>query len=313
MRGERQGGGEKRASAGARLAAFGAGLAILFGTAYFVAGALVSDETVDAWVDSTEEEHADAHATDGHGDEHAAAPGGDRPQGLALEQDGYVLGPVLVPGAVGERGELSFRVIDPDGEPLRDYATEHERELHLIVVRSDGAEFRHVHPHLDEDGTWSLPWRWREPGGYRVFTDFVPAGAEEGMTLGRDVDVAGELTPVRPKPTASDRVDGFDVTVDGHLHAGEATELTVEVTRDGRPVRDLQPYLGAFGHLVALREGDLAYLHVHAEGEDPGRGETAGPAIAFTTEAPTAGRYLLYLDFKVDGEVHTAELVLDAS
>ena len=41
--------------------------------------------------------------------------------------------------------------------------------------------------------------------------------------------------------------------------------LTLTVTKDGQPVTDLQPYLGAYGHLVALRAGDLAYLHVHPE------------------------------------------------
>ena len=60
--------------------------------------------------------------------------------------------------------------------------------------------------------------------------------------------------------------------------------LTATVTQDGEPVTDLQPYLGAYGHLVALRDGDLGYLHVHPDGE-PGAG-TPGPEIAFDTESP---------------------------
>jgi hypothetical protein len=82
------------------------------------------------------------------------------------------------------------------------------------------------------------------------------------------------------------------------------------VTRDGEAVTTLQPYLGAFGHLVALREGDMAYLHVHPEGDEPTAGELSGPDIEFAAEAPTPGRYLLYLDFKVDGEVNTAGFVV---
>ena len=55
-----------------------------------------------------------------------------------------------------------------------------------------------------------------------------------------------------------------------------------------------QPYLAAYGHLVALREGDLAYLHVHPEGE-PGDGRTpAGPQIQFVAEVPTANSYRAY-------------------
>ena len=68
--------------------------------------------------------------------------------------------------------------------------------------------------------------------------------------------------------------------------------------RDGEPVTDLEPYLGAYGHLVALRAGDLAYLHVHPEG---GRGP-----VAFRAEVPSEGAYHLFLDFKHDGVVRTA-------
>ena len=85
------------------------------------------------------------------------------------------------------------------------------------------------------------------------------------------------------------------------------------VTRDGEPVTALEPYLGAFGHLVALRDGDLAYLHVHPHGDAPEAGETSGPEIVFEATAPTEGRYLLFLDFQVDGQVHTAPLVIDTT
>ncbi len=76
---------------------------------------------------------------------------------------------------------------------------------------------------------------------------------------------------------------------------------------------DLQPYLAAYGHLVALREGDLAYLHVHPDGE-PGDGRTKpGPGITFHTAFPSEGSYRLYLDFKHDGVVRTAEFTVEAA
>ena len=54
---------------------------------------------------------------------------------------------------------------------------------------------------------------------------------------------------------------------------------------------------GAGGHLVALREGDLAYMHVHPTG-------TGRPA--FEVEFADASRYRLFVQFKPDGRVHTA-------
>lgn len=121
------------------------------------------------------------------------------------------------------------------------------------------------------------------------------------------------MAPVAQEPSRVDQVDGFSVSVDGELVAGTPSGLTISVARDGEPVTTVEPYLGAFGHLVALREGDLAYVHAHAEGQEPRAGDTAGPNIGFTAQAPTAGRYLLYLDFQVDGQVHTAQFVLDAA
>jgi hypothetical protein len=93
---------------------------------------------------------------------------------------------------------------------------------------------------------------------------------------------------------------------------GQESELTLSVSRDGQPVTDLQPYLAAYGHLVALRDGDLAYLHVHPAGE-PGDGTTApGPDITFYATAPSAGDYRLFLDFQHGDVVRTAEFTVRA-
>lgn len=123
--------------------------------------------------------------------------------------------------------------------------------------------------------------------------------------LSRTVAVAGNVNPTPLPPVSrTANVDGYQVTLAGDLTAA-GSELTFNVTRDGKPVGDLQPYLGAYAHLVALRVGDLAYLHVHPEGEV---GKTApGPDVAFHAQAPSDGEYRLYLDFQHNGAVHTAE------
>lgn len=309
-------------NAAGRLGVYGATLVLIFGGAFAAGSAFVPDATVAARQqpapsghESTQ--HESTEADHGGGGEHSAGQAETATlRGLSLAQDDLVLGPVTTPTKVGKAGELSFTVLGADGKPFTDFAVSHEKELHLIVVRSDGQRFEHVHPTMDpQTGTWSAPWTWTEAGTYRVFTDFVPNGENApNVTLTRTVEVAGDVTP-RPATAVqrADTVGGYQVSLSGDLAAGESRELTLEVTRNGRPVTTLQPYLGAFGHLVALREGDLAFLHVHAEGEDPAPGATAGPAISFAAEAPTAGRYLLYLDFQVDGIVHTASFVLDAS
>jgi hypothetical protein len=301
-------------NASGRLAAFGAGLVMAFAAAYGAAAAVAPDTAVTASQNPGAEGPGGRAATTEQASP-VSLPSAD-PPGLSLARDGYVLSPVRAPVAPGDRGTLSFAIVDPGGGPLLDYATVHDKQLHLIVVRSDGQHFAHVHPVLDRTaGTWSTPWTWIAAGSYRVFADFQPARASiTKLTLTRTVEVAGDFAPSPPAATRIvDEIAGYAVELDGALTAGVSKRLTATVTRDGDPVTTLQPYLGAYGHLVALREGDLAYLHVHPEGVAPAAGRTGGPAVSFAATAPTAGRYMLYLDFKVDDTVHTATFVVDAA
>lgn len=300
----------------ARLGLYGAGLVAVFAVAFATAGAVVPEETVQAWAEESgehaahnDEEGDDMNGEGGHAGHDAAASS----LGLGVAQDGYQLTGVSAPTATSTDGELSLTVTGPDGEPVTDFETEHEKELHLIVVRADGQQFRHVHPEMGADGVWSIPWQWDAAGTYRVFADFVPGETGEGITLSTTVQVPGDFETVAAEPTVETSVDGFDVAVTGDLVAGESSALTMTITRDGQSVTALEPYLDAFGHLVALRDGDLAYLHVHPHGEAPEAGQTSGPEIVFEATAPTAGRYLLFLDFQVDGQVHTAPLVIDTT
>ncbi|MGW9116672.1 hypothetical protein ACWGRV_08480 [Streptomyces sp. NPDC055663] len=249
--------------------------------------------------DQTNHSHHGGHG--GHG--------GARPGGLSVSENGYTLeldSTILTAGVQ----PVSFRLIGPDGQAVTEFIPEHEKELHFIAVRRDTAGFQHVHPVMDEKGTWSVELAL-EPGDWRFFTDIHPVGHDGTMTLGIDVAVAGPYDP-RPLPEATGiaQIGEYTVVLDGELLPGETSELTLTVSRNNRPVTDLQPYLAAYGHLVALRVGDLGYLHVHPEG-DPGDGTTApGPEIAFMAVAPSAGTYRLYLDFQHNDVVRTAEFTV---
>lgn len=288
-----------------RLGLYGLGLVAAFGAAYLISGVVTPDSAAADRIAATEAAHL-------AGNTPGTPPAETR--GVTLASSGVQLSPISAPHGVGDAGELAFSIVDAHGTPVLEYREEHEQELHLIVVRSDGSEFRHVHPTMDAQGVWSLPWTWDTAGSYRVFADFVPAGGNDPITLTRTIDVAGDLAPADRHDTVREtRVDGYDVTLSGDLFVGSSSSLTLNVSQDGEPVTTIQPYLGAFGHLVALREGDLAYIHVHPEGPAAVAGQASGPEVVFASEAPTAGRYLLYFDFQVDEEVHTASFVVDAA
>jgi hypothetical protein len=180
---------------------------------------------------------------------------------------------------------------------------QHGKRMHLIIVRRDLSHYQHLHPSMGAAGTWSSPLVLPEPGVYRVFADFSIGG--EPRTLGTDLRASGAYEPEPlPDPTGVARADGYEVLLDaGPVMAGDEAELMFRVTRDGDEVGDLEPYLGALGHLVALREGDLAYLHIHPMGG-------VGARIAFHAVFPSAGRYRLFLQFAHEGRVHTVAFTL---
>ncbi len=327
-----------------RLAAFAAVLGLSFGGAALAGAA----------VDPTEDEAAVADAGHGggepaaggpaHGDEHRSGEVGAQPaaergargahsggtalSGLAVSEGGYAFEIDRGFFTAGEPAPFTFRITDERGRVVRDdFEVEHDKQLHLIVVRRDTAIFEHVHPRKGEDGTWSVDLNLREPGVYRAYADFKIGG--EKRTLATDLFVPGEFRPERlPAPAPTDQAvdtadqpeDDLDVALEAPgVRAGRETPLTFAVTRNGQPFEALEPYLGAKGHLVALREGDLAYLHVHpTEGgskhahDDGSRStEAHGNEIEFAATFPTPGRYRLFLQFKTGGEVRTVAYTLE--
>jgi hypothetical protein len=291
-----------------KIAGFALGLAVVFAAAIGVGATLGPDGGVTA-ENTQAHEGMTAAGQDATGEERDARAG-ELPAGLMSTQNGYTLELAETRVDSAKNVPLRFRIIDSAGRPVTQYVVNHDKLLHLIVVRRDMVGFQHVHPALDGNGNWSVPVDLSRAGDYRVFADFVPAGGED-LTLGADLHIAGAYDPrPLPVPDTSTTVDGYTVTLSGTPKANEASMLTLSVSRDGKPVTNLQPYLGAYGHLVALRASDLAYLHVHPMG-GPGDGTTAaGPDIAFHTTVPSSGDYRLFLDFKHDDVVRTAEFTV---
>ena len=206
-------------------------------------------------------------------------------RGLAVSDKGLTLELARTTAPRGERFDLTFRIANRRGSVMR-FDVEHTKRMLVIVVRRDMTGFQHVHPTQRADGTWSVPVTLADAGAYRVFADF--SVDETAHTLAADLNVDGPVAAqALPAPANSVEVDGLTVT---------KNDLGFIITRDGRPVA-IQDYLGAKGHLVALREGDLAFLHVHPDER----------RLQFEATFPTAGRYRLFLQFKTtDGRLHTA-------
>ena len=288
-------------SAPVRLVLFGAALALVF-----VVSAVAGGAVGPAPKDEPARAGGGAHAGDAMGGEteHAEADGAHgaavrEVRGLASAADGLRL---IVEDPELRRGRaerLAFRIVDDHDETVRDLDLEHTKRMHLIVARRDLTGFQHLHPRQRADGAWVTRATIAEAGSYRLFADFSRGG--EPQTLASDLRVDGPANlRALPAPAPAAVSDGgYDVELTAAgAHQGEEAELRFTISRDGEPVAT-EPYLGAGGHLVALREGDLAFLHVHPTEE------AGGSEIGFAATFPTEGRYRLFLQFQHHGEVQT--------
>jgi len=291
----------ERAGSTPRLAAVVGGLLLALIAGFALGRAVTAPVTSTAggsWVD-----HAHPAGTAPH--TYGAGPTGpDSVGGLSLSAAGYTLVPLDTALPADRNEEFRFRVVGADRRPVTAFQVVHDRPMHVIVARRDVSGYQHLHPEMAADGTWSVPLRLPEPGIWRAYTDFTvldPIGAPIALTLGVDLVVEGGYAPTPlPAPATQVSVAGYTVSVEGAPGLGAVAPLLFRVSRAGRPVTDLERYLGAYGHLVALRDGDLGYLHAHPEDR------LAGDAAKFWLAAPSPGRYRLFLDFQVAGAVHTA-------
>lgn len=223
--------------------------------------------------------------------------------------------------AVNTPTEYSFSIVDEQGNTLKDFAVTHTKQMHVIVVRKDLGFFQHIHPVYDQKtGTFSFTdLTFPADGTYRIFADFAPGNSQMdamGMpltvTLSEDVSV-GNATKYMPQPIGTEEktktFDGMTVTLATHgvPTSGAENMLMFSLTQNGKPVTDLEPYLGALGHAVILREGTLDFIHAHPL-EDVAKPQNG--MVDFMIDFPQPGRYKVFTQFQRGGKVITTDFVL---
>lgn len=299
--------GSKPAGDGFRFAAVGALLIVVLFTGYGLGrlntgGTSASSPTVPQPAPSVtafDESQPHVHGTTAPIGTSGSAPVG----GLSLSGNGLTLTPTTTVFEAGKAQRLEFTINGPGGAPVTTFSVVHDKPLHLIVIRRDLTGFQHLHPVMAPDGTWSVDLTLAEPGLYRMIADFTAqvGGAETVSSLGSDLTVAGAYTPVTlPDPVRVATTGDFQVGYEGTPTTESTQPLLMAVTGGSGGPAVLEPYLGAFGHLVVLRQNDLGYVHVHPETQ------LVDGKVKFWLAAPSPGTYRMFLDFQVAGKVSTA-------
>lgn len=263
-------------------------------------------------------EHKD-HAGHDHGDgdhkEHAAGHAH-----LALSEDVKLelgqdpQGPI----EVGKPVRFTFKYLDKDGQPVTDFEVVHEEKLHTFFVSDDLTQYDHVHPVLDAaTGTFSHTQTFAVAGPYSIYSDFK--STRLGATLVRtQIGIAGNVgektSPV--VDTVMERTeDGVTVKLEATpspIQAGGDVMLKYTLSTPAGPVTDVEPYLGAMGHLFIVHEDLVTLAHSHPKGPEATRDMRGGPAIEFHTILPKAGKYKAWVQFQRQGKLFTMPWVVEA-
>ena len=308
------------AGAPVKLAGFAALLVAVFGAAALAGGSIGpdrergADDGADAATPSAvghsgsgEHTSVPAEARADAAPAHAAEGNAHPVRGLAVADNGLRL---VVSNPELRRAhaeDVRFRIVDERGETVRDFDVEHTKRMHVIVVRRDLAGFQHLHPTQQQNGSWAVAVRLPLAGSYRLFADFSHEGQPATLASDLRVDGQADLQPLPSAAAAAISDGGYEVRKQASgARPGQEASLRFETVKDGQTVQP-EPYLGAGGHLVALREGDLAFLHVHPteHGHSESKSGAHGEPVAFAATFPTAGQYRLFLQFKHQGTVQT--------
>jgi hypothetical protein len=205
---------------------------------------------------------------------------------------------------------LKLMIHRADGSMVRAFETIHEERVHLILVRQGLDHFGHIHPTLDAAGNITATYTFPTGGHYFLFADHKPNGEEQAVATG-DLAVAGD-TPTAPELVANvpGKVEGdslnANITIDG-AKPGEEARITFELSdkTSGGVATDLQPYLGAMGHLVILSADALQYVHAHPETDSARDGK-----VVFAAHFTQPGIFKGWGQFRRNDQIRTVPFVV---
>lgn len=196
----------------------------------------------------------------------------------------------------GKPTKLTFRFTDMVGESVSELLVHHDRILHVIVVSENLAFIGHIHPEDFEtrdiiaelEGLYTVYFTFPAAGRYLIAVDAMTTGAEftesiyvdvigeprladltwdfrrEKVVFG-DTDEGGDRYTRAVSLTGADRTSTYHarMEVPENIKAGETVNLIYHFSRDGAPLTDLVPFLGAPMHFAVVNTRFDGIEHTH--------------------------------------------------
>ncbi|MGE8206956.1 hypothetical protein ACQKP0_20810 [Heyndrickxia sp. NPDC080065] len=210
---------------------------------------------------------------------------------------------------------ITIRIMDKNNKLIKKFATVNEKKMHMIVVSKDLSYFDHIHPTLKDNGEFDITTQFPAGGDYRMYAEITPEGASEYSIEDHLINIQGDIPkaePIVPDKDFTKVIDGKKVTLsfDDKLQSKKNIHMTFTISdaNTKKPITDLQPYLGAMGHAVAIDKDLKHFLHIH-----PIYSQTTGPDVTFMTYFPEKGIYRVWGQFNIDGNILTIPFTVEVS
>lgn len=211
----------------------------------------------------------------------------------------------------GESSELHFNIRDAKGGMVRNFTLLHEEKVHLIIVRDGLDTFAHLHPSVDDQGNIAIAYTFPEAGTYHLFADYHASG-QEPDTVRTTIKIPGSSADALP----------LKITAPGRIKSKQLqAELTISKLQDmfsynlrfnlldqnALPLQNLQPYLGAMGHLVIISSDSKEYVHAHPVDQ---ASTFDSNVVQFHAQFPHARLYKGWGQFQWNNQIHTLPFVM---
>jgi hypothetical protein len=227
-----------------------------------------------------------------------------------------------------EKVRLRFAIFNPRTRgQVKEFHVTHDKLFHLFIVSQDMSDFQHIHPTLEPDGSFTIETTLARAGNYKIYSDIYPNdGAPQVLqqnlvTAGYSSDLLGGEPRLAPDTSLIKTAGGikFELKLEpAKIIAGQPSVLKYHLTdgATGQPVRDLVPYLGAWGHTLILSEDQSDYVHSHPEELVPDSEDKAklrgGPDVTFNALLPRPGNYRIWSQFQRGDTLTTVSFTVRA-
>lgn len=202
-----------------------------------------------------------------------------------------------------------LKIKDDTPVTLNDLKEIHTQKIHLLIIDDSLEDYSHIHPKaLSNPGLYEFEWNPKKQGNYRIWADLLPIDTDIQEYVVTDLTFNTKIkSEINRTVLMENTIEGYNFKLsfdNNNLIAGKPTMGKITITDSkGNPVKNLEPVMGAFAHIVRFSDDLKTIVHIHPMGEEPSKlTDRGGPELQFHIEPETVGFIKLFIQVNIEGK-----------